>query len=261
MCTSKVKENTRKYFVCSLLLVACVFVTSNYCSGSEQENAPVVIELFTSQGCSGCPQAEYLLKTLAEEYGPEILPLAYHVDYWDYIGWVDPYSFPEATERQREYQKILKNKTIYTPQAVIQGELVQPASSRKSMELGILKYQNLSRPMLDLKIDYSLVLKKATLTIDVPETISKENIKILVVYFENGFPVYVTRGENAGRTLPIHHAVLKIQAVKLNDAHYYQIPIELPDDWTASLTGVAVLVEDQKHRILTAGSIFPISLN
>jgi hypothetical protein len=81
--------------------------------------APVVLELFTSQGCSSCPPADALLAELAGAEG--VIALALHVDYWDYLGWTDSFAKPRYTERQRAYAKAAKSRTIFTPQMVVQG--------------------------------------------------------------------------------------------------------------------------------------------
>lgn len=82
---------------------------------------PVVVELFTSQGCSSCPPADALLGELAAR--PDVLALAFHVDYWDRLGWRDPYSARWATDRQRTYARLLGSTSIYTPQMVVDGRL------------------------------------------------------------------------------------------------------------------------------------------
>ena len=81
---------------------------------------PVVLELFTSQGCSSCPPADALLAELAER--PDIIALALHVDYWDYLGWKDSFGSPKYTARQRAYAKAARSRSVYTPEMVVQGE-------------------------------------------------------------------------------------------------------------------------------------------
>src|SRR3546814_17762356 len=83
------------------------------------ETRPVVVELFTSQGCSTCPPADALLTELADQ--PGVLALSFHVDYWDYIGWEDPFAPAEYTERQRDYFAKHGLPSVYTPHIVIQG--------------------------------------------------------------------------------------------------------------------------------------------
>lgn len=81
---------------------------------------PVVVELFTSQGCSSCPPAEAVLLDLARGR-PDVLALGFHVDYWDRLGWRDPYSSPTATRRQYDYQGLIRSNGVYTPQMVVDG--------------------------------------------------------------------------------------------------------------------------------------------
>ena len=90
---------------------------------------PVVLELFTSESCSSCPPADALLGELAQDH-PEILPLAFHVTYWDGAGWRDPFALPEATARQRHYASLLPDRDVYTPEAVIDGRESAVGSDR-----------------------------------------------------------------------------------------------------------------------------------
>ena len=80
---------------------------------------PVVVELFTAQGCSGCPAANQVVEGLAEE--PGVIALTYAVDYWDYLGWPDTFAKPEFAQRQRAYQAAMRLRNVYTPQVVIDG--------------------------------------------------------------------------------------------------------------------------------------------
>lgn len=86
---------------------------------AEEAGAPVVVELYTSQGCSSCPPADALLAELAE--APGVIPLALHVDYWDYIGWKDQFAHPGFTKRQKAYAKAAGERMVYTPQMIVHG--------------------------------------------------------------------------------------------------------------------------------------------
>src|SRR3979411_2613952 len=101
----------------SVLLASSLSV--GFVAAAGAETRPVVLELFTSEGCSSCPPAEGIVNKLAQR--PSVLPLSFHVDYWDDLGWRDHYSLASATERQRVYARTLRRSSVYTPQAVIDG--------------------------------------------------------------------------------------------------------------------------------------------
>src|SRR5215471_14897971 len=101
------------------LLFGAVCLTLAAASAGAVER-PIVVELFTSEGCSSCPPADALLAELASR--PEVLALSFHVDYWNRLGWKDPFSSAAATERQQRYASVLGLATVYTPQIVIDGK-------------------------------------------------------------------------------------------------------------------------------------------
>src|SRR5271155_289986 len=93
---------------------------------------PIVVELFTSEGCSSCPPADALLAELAGR--SDVLALSFHVDYWDRLGWKDPFSSPDATERQDRYSTLLHLATVYTPQIVVDGKWQAVGSDRSEVD-------------------------------------------------------------------------------------------------------------------------------
>ena len=100
-------------------------------AGAQTQRRPVVVELFTSQGCSSCPPADAFLSDLARE-GMDVLPLGFHVTYWNGLGWRDPYSLDAATARQRQYASRLGLDSVYTPQMVVDGRAEVVGSDRRA---------------------------------------------------------------------------------------------------------------------------------
>lgn len=105
-----------------VVISALVALTSAGMLRAETANdpTPVVLELYTSQGCSACPPADALFTELAEEEG--VIALALHIDYWDYLGWSDPFGSAVFSDRQRGYAKAVRSRTIFTPEMIVQGE-------------------------------------------------------------------------------------------------------------------------------------------
>ena len=115
--------------ICPLLLALCLALPIAPVQATER---PTVVELFTSEGCSSCPPADALLAELAKR--PDVLALSFHVDYWDRLGWKDPFSSRAATDRQSRYAKLLKLATVYTPQIVVDGRWEAVGSDRTDVE-------------------------------------------------------------------------------------------------------------------------------
>ena len=159
------------------------------------ETRNVVVELFTSQGCSSCPPADELLHVLAED--DNVIALALHVDYWDYIGWKDEFARPEHTQRQRYYAHAANTRTIYTPQMVIDG--IDHVVGARPMSVAKLVMQHAEVP------EYvSMTLTRAgdelTVMADALDAPMGDLVIQLVRYIPSA-KVEIKRGENAGRTL------------------------------------------------------------
>lgn len=161
-----------------------------------------VVELFTSQGCISCPPADRVLTHLAED--PGIVALAFHVDYWDYIGWQDPFGSAANTERQRSYAKSFNTGTIYTPQAVVNG-LRDVVGSRPEAVAAALKETALTRQPA---ATVSLALQGDRLHIGADAEASAAPAPVLMlVTFATTSRTEIIRGENAGSTAVNTHAV------------------------------------------------------
>lgn len=210
---------------------------------AEGAAAPVVVELFTSQGCNACPPADALLGELAGR--PDVIALAYHVDYWDYIGWRDPFGSAANTQRQRGYAAWLGSHMVYTPQMVIAGRFDAVGSKRPEVEAGIARARAEPGPLAVSLTGYSSV------AIDGPAGIGPATV--LAVIYQAAAATPVADGENAGQTLSEFNIVREMIPV----GRYLGGRAELPLDgaWLAEAgyDGCAILVQDDATgRILGA---------
>ena len=179
---------------------------------TEASAVPVLVELFTSEGCSSCPSADNVLAALERTQtvtGARIVPLALHVDYWDGIGWPDPFSSAEATQRQRNYAPL--GSGSYTPQAVIDGRSETIGSRKGMVEQAI--GEAAKRPHGTIGVDVAARANAAapvavTLKIGALPAGAALDAEVLVALTQNAVRVAVLRGENAGKTLE-HTAVTR----------------------------------------------------
>ena len=169
--------------------------------------APVVVELYTSQGCSSCPPAEAYLQELAKR--DDVLPLEFHVDYWDYIGWKDKFAQPKFTKRQRSYVKALNGRYVYTPQMVIDGKTHVVGSHRGKVEKLIRRSQasDRVRPPITLRRD------GMNLIVNIGEADASGEYDITFVTFDKPHVTKVKRGENRGRTLVNANVVRELDVI------------------------------------------------
>ena len=158
------------------------------------EDTPVVVELFTSQGCSSCPPADKIMHQLAER--DDVIALALHVDYWDYIGWKDPFAEHEYTERQQAYAEVAGRRSVYTPQMIVNGEA--SVVGARAMELADAIRDAESRPA---PVDVDLSRNGENVAIRAEMTGRTAPMLVHTLRYVPHAEVKITRGENAGRTL------------------------------------------------------------
>ncbi|MEM9683718.1 MAG: DUF1223 domain-containing protein, partial [Pseudomonadota bacterium] len=150
---------------------------------------PVVVELFTSQGCSSCPPAEALLGELAKR--DDVVALEFHVDYWDYIGWKDEFAKPAFSGRQKQYVSSLNGRYSYTPQMVIDGKTHVVGSDRRKVEATIRKFQKLPSDGPSI----SMSRTGETLKVDVGAAAETGEYDVVLVTFDKPHVTKVRRGE------------------------------------------------------------------
>ena len=163
---------------------------------SSLAQAPVVVELFTSEACSSCPPADAFLTDLARNRGA-VLPLAFHVTYWNDLGWKDPFSLDAATLRQQAYARSLGDNQVYTPEMVVDGAHGFVGSNRGEGLQAIARAAHDPAPRIRLVLTRS----GAELTVAIAAGAGAGPAEVLLVGFDGQHRTQIGRGENTGRTL------------------------------------------------------------
>jgi hypothetical protein len=177
--------------ICALFLSLCLALGIAAAQAGER---PIMVELFTSEGCSSCPPADALLAELASR--PDVLALSFHVDYWDRLGWKDPFSSREATARQYRYATLLDLATVYTPQIVVDGKWQAVGSDRAAVEHALDSARG-NREEIPVK----LIVDHGQARIELGPGGEEASVLVLLIGFDRRHVTAVKRGENSGRTL------------------------------------------------------------
>lgn len=223
-------------------------------AGVARAEAPrplVVVELFTSQGCSSCPPADAYLADLTKR--ADVLPLAFHIDYWNYIGWVDPFATKETTQRQRDYAKALALRYVYTPQMVVNGSAEGVGSERGTIERLIEAARQAKReaPSLSLekRPDSTIVAYVGPGTPDKPAT-------LWLVTFDPQRATKVLRGENGGRMATDYQVVRSIRSVGTWTGKPAEVPCgTVSTASSATPSGTAVLLQTEGPGPILAAAV------
>ena len=241
-----------------LLLVIAALLPTLAASADE----PIVLELFTSQGCSSCPPADRLLSEVGRDEG--IIALAFHVDYWDHLGWRDPYSSPAWSRRQEQYARRLPDGRSYTPQLVLDGRVHLVGSRQGQLEAQIA--QRRTEPAVaGLSLSWQQDEKSAggrRLRIET-ELYQKlgGSLDLQLAVLESGLDTAVSRGENARRKLHNDFVVRGISTVtSIKDPapghrlDHAEIPLD--PSWNPDELSVAVLLRHHESlRIFAAARL------
>lgn len=199
-----------------------------------------VVELFTSQGCASCPPADALLTSLAEAH--DVVALAYHVDYWDYVGWEDTFATPEYSDRQRSYAKSWGSSRIFTPQMVVNGAKGVVGSRRSDVHGAI--------DTASLPVSVELQRDADMLRINIPPNTTFEDAVVWLVTYRDRADVTIDKGENAGKSMVYTQVVTGRQLLGMwegeTGAH---LKLPLSEVLNESNTGFAVLVQQESDGL------------
>lgn len=176
------------------------------CEARSGARPPAVVELYTSEGCSSCPPADRWLSTLRDQ--PGLLPLAFHVNYWNHLGWQDRFATPATTQRQHEVRAALNGRYVYTPQVVLNGQDHRDWRGQSPAKVA-------AQGTLSASDAPSLVLSRSGSTVTASVGALNETSKLAGYWavLQDGLSSRVTRGENAGETLTHDHVVSLYQPV------------------------------------------------
>lgn len=204
---------------------------------------PVVVELYTSQGCSACPPADELLTELAAR--DDVIALALHVDYWNYLGWTDTLSAPGHAKRQKRLMRALGERMMYTPQAVIDGLRGVVGSDREAVEAAIAEARAQPRPVtVTMTQEGDLIRARAQ---------ASQPVTALLVYmvYDHPLDVSIGAGENGGMTVTYVNAVRALMPMGRWTGAQGAWTLPAPQD----ARGAALLLQEPGGRIIGAARI------
>jgi len=259
--------------VCAAVLISVVVVrqrSAEPVSAAGRGNGPVIVELFTSEGCSSCPPADAALAKLEESQGAanaEVIALEEHVDYWNQLGWADPFSSPEWTSRQQVYAGVFGSGSVYTPQMVVDGTTELVGSRGPEVRRKIEEAAGREKTGVTIAANGEETGGSRKFDVHVGKLAGAgwgDDAEVWLAVTESGLHSSVTRGENAGEEL--HHAsvVRSLQklgvADKRNEASFTGQPgVRISSAWKRENLRVVVFVQEKKSRHILGASVVPFA--
>ncbi|MEZ4451601.1 MAG: DUF1223 domain-containing protein, partial [Nannocystaceae bacterium] len=205
---------------------------------------PVIVELFSSEGCSSCPPADTMVRELAGR--DDVLALEYHVDYWDYIGWADPFADPAYGDRQSIYARALARGSVVTPQVVVGGQAAVGGSRRGATEAAIDRHAAaVTTPVTLRAVEGDL--QAGELTLEIRAGAIDRPSEVMLAITESNLRTRVLRGENAGRTLahaPVVRQLRRVARVDAGDGYQGRARALLDPKWDRAEVDVIVFVQE-----------------
>jgi hypothetical protein len=239
--------------VVAVAAVLSAFINIRLTKHTELETSGfALVELYTSEGCSSCPPADALVAKIEKESADKpVYILAYHVDYWDHLGWKDQFSSADYSKRQRDYAHYLKTDGVYTPQIVVNGNTEFVGSEEAKLRNAIsTNLQN--TPSIKISLDATGINpKQATLKYNISNADKNSILQVAVV--EKSATSKVAAGENSGRTLAHVQIVRKLQQVNLRvDAGY--VDVALPEGFNSKTWEMIGFVQNKSNGAVTGAA-------
>ncbi|MGD9681090.1 MAG: DUF1223 domain-containing protein [Candidatus Obscuribacterales bacterium] len=265
-------QRNRLYVKTALLLSS--FLLSQAPALAGEPRPPVVVELFTSQGCSSCPPADGLLGRIAGLVADEaqVIPLSEHVDYWNYLGWRDPFSDKVFTDRQRDYAVSFGQRGVFTPEMVVDGVRGFNGASESAAREAIVarlraKKERLSVRAVRVKDSIEVGVSRspgvgagARAGFDSGRGPSQDtNHNLIVCLTQDNLSVPVRSGENSGRRLS-HQAVVRVMKKVENPGGQVSVRFELDPGWKLEDMHAVAFLQDRKTKEITGAGTSPVSV-
>lgn len=219
---------------------------------------PVVVELFTSEGCSSCPPADNLLTGLATQTlvaDAQVITLSEHVDYWDHQGWRDPFSNVDFTVRQTAYAQRGGVGDVYTPEMIVDGETAFIGSDYSAALRAIGKAASTPKPPITLSWASAAT---PTMTIALDPNPLTAHASVVVAITEDGLRTAVLRGENAGHTLAYTSVTRRLNVVgqtSKDGSFNLELPLKIDGSWNRPAVRVVAFAQTSKHHVVAAGMV------
>lgn len=230
----------------SLLLMCGIFTVNaqTLVINSAPFQTPV-LELYTSEGCNSCPPADRWLGEISRlpTEDLQVLALAYHVDYWDYLGWKDPFASPQYTSRQRQFAKSNGQRSIYTPEFILNGR-----ETRGSHNI-LNKIREANRKLAPVQLKLSIQKLPHIIDVQLHQLNTLDDLNVEFVVFENNLSSHVNAGENAGSQLQ-HQQVVRYLSPPLALSKQLHHQIKIKPEWQDNNLGVAVIVRSVNNDFL-----------
>jgi len=207
--------------------------------------SPCVVELFTSEGCSSCPPADKLVAAAQNEFKENTIILSYHVDYWDGLGWKDPFSKRAFSERQRQYAQYFKLESVYTPQAIVNGKTEFVGSNKSALWNAISSYKNSGNSAIETE---TVLVNDKQLLVNYQFTALKPNENVVLELVLKYARSQVNRGENSGVTLQHINIVHDIEQT---DKSQGTVTFKLPVNFKKENYLVVVLIQNKTSLEIT----------
>ncbi len=251
-------------------LIAWVIVGRGSSIAQEKPAArvPVIVELFTSEGCSSCPPADALLARLTRTQpvaGAEIIPIKLHVDYWNRLGWTDPFSSAAYSQRQARYAETFDNGSVYTPQMIVDGREEFVGSSETKALRAIAGAARAAKPALEIRVDTGAG-KTVAIQARLPMLSGRtpgEAADVFLAITEDNLHSDVKNGENAGRSFD-HAAVVRLLRPLIRvrpgqqDDAIASGTFALEPAWKREQLRAVVFVQEEKSRRILAAASLPL---